>query len=337
MPGDPGSSANLAEIQKLRRTGEVSADEFLDLVLNRRDNTYWHQWAMRALLVLGAGHFLSGVVFFFAYNWDELTPLARFALLQSAMLLAFVTALVLRLDRAAGQAALIAASVFAGVLLAVIGQTYQTGADAWKLFAAWTVLVLPWAMASRSSAHWFLWILICLTACSLYGEQRLVALGRIDRVNLATIIGILSVGFLAARELAVRAGLDWVDSGWFRRVLVVIALGTLFVPALQFAFMSDRAFPGLATFVLVSLSFGLVYTKLLPDFSVIAVTITFATLVAMAIGGRVIHEVVDLGGSAGQLVFGLLLLGLWCVALTSGALRLLNYLHGKMNPGAVDE
>ena len=48
---------------------------------------------------------------------------------------------------------LIAASVLVGVLLAVIGQVYHTGADAYSLFAAWTLLILPWTLASRSAAR----------------------------------------------------------------------------------------------------------------------------------------------------------------------------------------
>ena len=42
---------------------------------------FWRLWAQRALLVLGAAHFLAGVVFFFAYNWEDLGPFARFGLI----------------------------------------------------------------------------------------------------------------------------------------------------------------------------------------------------------------------------------------------------------------
>ena len=58
--------------------------------LRDRDDDFWRLWAMRALLTLGAAHFLAGVVFFFAYNWDDLGPFARFALLQGALVVALV-------------------------------------------------------------------------------------------------------------------------------------------------------------------------------------------------------------------------------------------------------
>ena len=50
------------------------------------------------------------------------------------MAIAAVGALLVGLDRAFGQVLLIAASVLTGVLLAVIGQVYQTGADVFELF-----------------------------------------------------------------------------------------------------------------------------------------------------------------------------------------------------------
>ena len=45
-----------------------------------------------------------------------------------------------------------------GAVLALVGQTYQTGADVWELFAAWAALMLPFAWLSRSTASWVLWL-----------------------------------------------------------------------------------------------------------------------------------------------------------------------------------
>ena len=97
---------------------------------------------MRALLALGVGQFLAGVVFFFAYNWNDLSDIAKFAVIETALAIALGGALLIGLDRVFGQMLLIAASVLTGVLLAVIGQVYQTGADVFELFAAWAVLIL---------------------------------------------------------------------------------------------------------------------------------------------------------------------------------------------------
>src|SRR5690606_4636049 len=58
----------------------------------------------------------------------------------------------------AWRAALFGACVATGAVLALVGQTYQTGADVWQLFAAWAALMLPFAWLSRSSASWMLWL-----------------------------------------------------------------------------------------------------------------------------------------------------------------------------------
>ena len=326
MTDSQGAPASLTEVNELRHAGEITASQYLDAVQQCRDGEYWHRWAMHALLVLGAAHLLAGVVFFFAYNWDELSSFSKFGLVQSGLILCFVAAIILRLETAAGQGMLIAASVFTGVLLAVIGQVYQTGADAWELFAAWSALTLLWAFVSRSSAHWMFWIVICLTAVGLYGGQVLVALGRLEPTELAIVTGVLPVVFLAIREVALRLGAEWLDESWFRRGLVVFSMGLLFIPALACVISNNSDWLGFIAFVLVTAALAYTYMRILPDFSILAIGTAFVTVLGMAIGGRLIHETISYNG-AGEVVVALFLLGGWCAALTTGAVRLLKYLH----------
>lgn len=336
MTDSQGAPTKLAEVNELRHAGEISASRYLDAVQQCRDVEYWHRWAMRALLVLGAVHLLAGVVFFFAYNWDDLSSFSKFGLVQSGLILSFVAAIILRLETAAGQGMLIATSVFTGVLLAVIGQVYQTGADAWELFAAWTVLTLPWALASRSSAHWMFWIAICLTAVGLYGGQVLVALDRLEPTELAILVGVLPVVFLAIREVALQLGAGWLDDSWFRRGLVVFSMVSLFFPALAYVFSNDSDLPGFIAFLLVTAALSYTYMKILPDFSILAIGTAFVTVLGMAIGGRLIHETISYDGP-GELVVALFLLGGWCAALTTGAVRLLKFLHKEVGTGGDHE
>lgn len=51
-----------------------------------------------------------------------------------------------------------------GAVLALVGQTYQTGADLWQLFAAWAALMTPFAFAARSAASWALWLVLANVA-----------------------------------------------------------------------------------------------------------------------------------------------------------------------------
>ncbi|MFO7706357.1 MAG: DUF2157 domain-containing protein [Halopseudomonas sp.] len=120
------------------------------------DNRQWAYLLDR--LLAGAGVLLValGVVFFFAWNWDALPRLGKFAVAASA-LSGFTGMALFSSDRSAQQqAALLGCSLATGALLALIGQTYQTGADIWQLFAAWAVLMLPWVWLSGSTACWTL-------------------------------------------------------------------------------------------------------------------------------------------------------------------------------------
>jgi uncharacterized membrane protein len=300
------------------------------------DDGFWRQWAQRTLLVLGAAHFLAGVVFFFAYNWESLGPFVRFGLIQGALVLALVAAFGTGLQRPAGRALLVAASVLAGVLFAVIGQVYQTGADAWELFAVWSVLVLPWVFASRSTIHWFLWGILALTAFSTYGGQVLIPMGSIAAGDFTALVGALAIAFLVVYELAIRAGLTWLDERWLRVSVALGGLAILLGPAIGFVLDGDDMSLGFMMFLVAAGSLGYVYARVLVEFAVVAIATGFAALLAMVAGGRLIFEVVGTDGGAGSLVMGLLMLLLWCGFITASTVRLLNVVNQQMAAGDAD-
>ena len=102
----------------------------------------------------------SGVVFFFAFNWDELSRYAKFAIAQTALVLSLLPLLRFKLTDSIGQAALFAASLLVGALLALVGQPYQSGADTYQLFLIWAVLITPWTLLARMPALWLLLLIL---------------------------------------------------------------------------------------------------------------------------------------------------------------------------------
>ncbi len=127
-----------------------------------------HRWRkFLSLLMLAAGTLLagSGVIFFFAYNWNGLPALVRFAIVEALLIAGFAVAW-LRQGLVA-RAALFFAALMTGALFALIGQTYQLGADPWQLFAIWAVLILPWAFATRQPDLWLLSLLLANVALGL--------------------------------------------------------------------------------------------------------------------------------------------------------------------------
>lgn len=105
------------------------------------------------------------VVFWIAAHWGSLGRAGQFALLQGLLVAAALGAW--RFPVARVPLALLAWLDLGG-LLAFFGQTYQTGADPWQLFALWALLSLPLALAVRSDALWLPWALVALTGVALW-------------------------------------------------------------------------------------------------------------------------------------------------------------------------
>lgn len=123
----------------------------------------WRQALDRLLALYGSLLLALGVIFFFAFNWDELHRFAKLALALGALTGFAGAALFLPAGAVLYRAVLLGAALSTGGLLALVGQTYQTGADIWQLFAVWAVLMLPWVLLSRSRACWALfWVVINL-------------------------------------------------------------------------------------------------------------------------------------------------------------------------------
>ena len=124
-------------------------------------------WLPRGLALLAAALAGLGLVLWVAANWDALGRVAQFGLLQGLVAAACLGAVALPSARPAlGLLALLGI----GGLLAYFGQTYQTGADAWQLFALWGLLALPLALAVRSDALWTPWAIVALTAITLWAQ-----------------------------------------------------------------------------------------------------------------------------------------------------------------------
>ena len=120
-------------------------------------------WRVVALLAAGLGGF--GLVMWVAANWGALGRAGQFALLQGWVLLTALAAWrVAALRTPMGLLCLLGT----GALFAYYGQTYQTGADAWQLFALWAALTLPLCLGVRSDVLWFPWVMVTCSAISLW-------------------------------------------------------------------------------------------------------------------------------------------------------------------------
>jgi uncharacterized membrane protein len=145
-----------------------NVDLALTLAGARPTPTETHGFATRLLMLAGVVSFGAGIVFFIAANWDVLRVAGRFALLELLMLASLVLALWRPPPKSLGRYALLTAFVTTGALLALFGQTYQTGADVYELFLTWTALALPFVLAGQWSVLWGAWVLVLNVALGLF-------------------------------------------------------------------------------------------------------------------------------------------------------------------------
>ncbi|WP_201542449.1 DUF2157 domain-containing protein [Psychrobacter faecalis] len=121
----------------------------------------WLDFFDKALLIIGAVALVFSLVFFIAYNWQNLGKIGKFALVEGALAITialYVSLSFRRQFQLIRQLLLLIASIITGSLLALFGQIYQTGADTWQLFFAWAILITPWVVIARFPALWLLWL-----------------------------------------------------------------------------------------------------------------------------------------------------------------------------------
>lgn len=201
----------------------------------------WRLWASRLLLVLGAALILTGVVFFFAANWNSLSGLVKLGGIEVGLILCLAGVWFYGLERLSGKVLLLGAGVLVGVFLAVFGQEYQTGADAWDLFAQWSALIFGWVLLARFVPLWGVWLVVTNLAVFLFVAQT-GFLRDAAEINLPAIHAVLNGAVLVARELACARGASWLQDQWTRLLLVLAVLYALLIPVLASIFDYEQEY-----------------------------------------------------------------------------------------------
>lgn len=155
-----------ATVHRLWLAGVLPPDSYLRALDLVRDGAAWGRWGRRMVLALAVGQLLAAAVFFFAFNWQAIPGEARIAAALVGLTACAVAAGVVP-SVLARHVLLMAAAMLTGVALAVLGQHYQTGADAWEAFALWAALILPWTLLASSAPLWLLWGIVAMIALSL--------------------------------------------------------------------------------------------------------------------------------------------------------------------------
>jgi uncharacterized membrane protein len=160
--------SELDHLAKFHSLDEQHVESMLDIAGARPSRAEGRQFFARCLRIAGVLSLAAGLVFFVAANWSRMAVFGRFALIELVLVACAAVALIRTPPAAVGRSALFLAFIATGALLALFGQTYQTGADVYELFLGWTLLGLPLAIVARWSVSSAAWVLVLNTALLLY-------------------------------------------------------------------------------------------------------------------------------------------------------------------------
>lgn len=187
----------------------------------------WLNIAYRFFLSAGLLLLLSGIIFFFAYNWGSLHKFAKLGLVQTGMLGVAIALLVFKPSDFVLKLGLTAISVLVGIAFAVFGQIYQTGADAYDFFFGWSLFVTAWVAIAGFPFLWFFYLILINLTIHLY----LIQVQMCDDTNvLCLVAAFINTIALSIWEYVIKGNrTDWVDG------LLTKIIGAVIITALTIA------------------------------------------------------------------------------------------------------
>lgn len=295
---DAGATGQLAELAGLNRE-PAALTELLG----------------RGVAVLGAALGGLGVLLWIAANWSVLGRFGRFGLLEGFFLLLCVGAM---LRPSARPALSLLALLSIGGLFAYFGQTYQTGADPWQLFAVWSALALPLCLGLRSDILWTPWMLVTMTGVSLWVQAHAGHQWSVDAAYIHTHatgwVAVLTLTLLSSPLLQRFTG----AGVWTFRLAVTLATLTITASALGSLFDRDSNILYWTGLLLLFVAGGALGSKQLFEMSGLS-AIALALNVLLVFGlARLLLQHFE--------VMQILLVGLFAAGLMAATVKLLMFL-----------
>ena len=310
--------AEIALLRRLNREGLLNDEAFAAARTIVLPASAWLAWAGRMLLLVGSTLVLAGIIFFFAYNWAKMGRFLKFGIIEAGITGCVLAAHQRGLRQLSGKILLLSASVLVGVLLAVYGQVYQTGADAFGLFLGWAVLISVWVLIGEFAALWLLWLVLLNTGAILYWQQVGKPAHSLPYELLCLTIAALNSAALALRELGVLQGRTWLNNRWLRGILLTAALLPLSFPAIHLVvdFGSTDGMTLLAACVWAAAAAGgyVCYRFKFPDMPALALIVMNICVILLTLIGNLLFDGLESDPACGVLLFALIIL-----AVVSGA------------------
>lgn len=180
----------------------------------------WQKFLQLFFITLGIGFTVAGIIFFFAYNWASLHKFAKIGLVEALILITTGLIFLPKLNANTRSIILTGAAALVGVLFAVFGQVYQTGANAYDFFLAWVVFITLWTLVSNFAPLWLLYLLLVNTTIVLYAQQ---VARNWEGIHVMTLLFVINTMVLVAFTLLSRYKKELHAPGWFLNTIALAA------------------------------------------------------------------------------------------------------------------
>lgn len=186
----------------------------------------WNTFVKLFLLSFGFGFFILGIVFFFAFNWQELHKFIKLGLIGILILCTTTAPLFVKISNLVKNCFLTVSCILVGVLFATFGQIYQTGANAYDFFLAWLLCISIWVIIANFKPLWLLYLVLMSTTFISYDDQ----VGtNLDEIMVSTLIFCQYGCAIIVYFIMGPKRVERISHNWFIYVLSAIfySIGTL--------------------------------------------------------------------------------------------------------------
>ncbi|MBI4777849.1 DUF2157 domain-containing protein [Candidatus Desantisbacteria bacterium] len=301
-------------INKFSQDGLLNDDAFIAASRILRPISNWFSWARQMLFIFGNTLVLAGIIFFFAYNWSKMGRFFKFGLIESGIIVCIIGSYLQGRTQLTGKVLLLCASVMVGVLLAVYGQIYQTGADTFELFIGWAILIFGWVVISEFDALWLLWLIILNTGVILYWAQVGSPAYSISYEYLCLAVAVINGLALALCEAAMLRGVKWLRERWLCNILLATFLVALLIPTINQIVDSESAKVVTVfiacTWIIAIVGGYICYRYKLRDMVSLSLIIWNVCIVILTMVARALFDSSNFNDSGPYLFFSLIILGL---------------------------
>lgn len=123
------------------------------ILIHKTDYLQFIKWVF---LVGGISLFAFGMVFFFAFNWRDMPAIYKFSSVWIFLIGCIVPVFFKRIALLTKQLLVTLVCVLVGILFAVFGQVYQTGAFTYQYISLWLALIAVFVVVMHFAPLWIL-------------------------------------------------------------------------------------------------------------------------------------------------------------------------------------